>query len=114
MTSRVTSNQRSRARDREVTDPPRLAERHHEEGAEVPEADVVGETDGTVVTLSKIGKVTVPPLDHLAWYAGVGALTALELVEWPIAVILVVGKALADNQTHRTLRSLGKAMEDAG
>lgn len=61
-----------------------------------------------------IGKVSLPPVDHMAWYAGVGVLTAVELLEWPVAVLVIVGKALADSRTHRTLRSFGEALEDVG
>ncbi|MGC8513633.1 MAG: hypothetical protein ACP5P1_11475 [Acidimicrobiales bacterium] len=75
---------------------------------------MAGGENVTVLRLPIVGKLSFPPLEHLAWYAGVGALTALELIEWPIALVLLVGKALADNQTHRTLRSFGEAMEDAG
>ena len=68
----------------------------------------------TVLHLPGLGDVSLPPIDHLAWYAGVATLTAIELIDWPVAVVLAVGKALADNRSHRTLRSLGEALEEAG
>ncbi|MDQ6838063.1 MAG: hypothetical protein M3137_06945 [Actinomycetota bacterium] len=68
----------------------------------------------TALHLPVVGDVSLPPADHLVWYAGVAALTAMELIEWPVALMLTVGKALADNRSHRTLRSLGEALEDAG
>ena len=61
-----------------------------------------------------VGRVTLPPLTHLAWYGGVATLTALEMIEWPVALVLTVGKALADNRTHRTVRAFGEALEQAG
>ena len=68
----------------------------------------------TKVGLPGLGQVSLPPVDHLVWYAGVGVLTAIELLEWPVALVLTVGKLLADNRSHRTLRSLGEALEEAG
>ena len=61
-----------------------------------------------------IGTVTLPPPHHLGWYAGVAALAALECIEWPVAVVLAVGKALADNQHSRLLVEFGEALEEAG
>jgi len=71
------------------------------------------ERDVSSVSLPFFGTVVLPPVDHLAWYAGVGILTAVELIEWPVALALTVGKALADSRSHRTLRVLGEALEDA-
>jgi len=68
----------------------------------------------TKLGLPGLGQVSLPPIDHLVWYAGVGVLTAIELLEWPVALVLTVGKLLADNRSHRTLRSLGEALEEAG
>ncbi len=67
----------------------------------------------TSLHLPWVGDVSLPPADHLAWYAGVFTLTAIELIDWPVALVLAVGKALADNRSHRTLRSLGEALEEA-
>ena len=72
------------------------------------------EENQTALHLPWLGDVSLPPIDHLAWYAGVATLTAIELIDWPVAVLLAVGKALADNRSHRTLRSLGEALEEAG
>jgi hypothetical protein len=44
----------------------------------------------------------------------VAALAALECIEWPVAVVLAVGKALADNQHSRLLVEFGEALEEAG
>lgn len=68
----------------------------------------------TTVRLPALGQVSLPPVDHLVWYGGVAVLTAAELLEWPVALVLAVGKMLADNRSHRTLRSLGDALEQAG
>jgi hypothetical protein len=64
--------------------------------------------------LPAVGTVTLPPAHHLGWYAGVAVLAAVECIEWPVAVILAVGKALADNQHSKVLVEFGEALEEAG
>jgi hypothetical protein len=65
------------------------------------------------VTLPLIGCVTLPPPQHMAWYAGVGALAVLEIIDWPIAVVLAIGKALADDRGNRTVEAFGRALDEA-
>ena len=63
------------------------------------------------VQVPLVGKVTLPSAPHLAWYAGVMALTAVEVVEWPAALLMVLAKALADSRHHELLREFGDALE---
>ncbi len=63
------------------------------------------------VDLPVVGPVTLPGLAHLAWYGGVAALVALEIVELPMAALIVIAKALADSRHHELLRSFGEAVE---
>jgi hypothetical protein len=65
------------------------------------------------VTLPFVGDVQLPPPGHLAFYGGVIALAALELVEWPVAVALAAGHALANQHHNTTIRQLGEALEEA-
>ncbi len=65
-------------------------------------------------SLPMVGDVSLPPVHHLVWYGGVAALVALECLEWPIAVVLATGKALADNRHSAVLREFGEALEEAG
>lgn len=75
----------------------------------------VATKDGTTrLRLPLVGAVTVPPPDHLVWYGAIAAMTALEIVEWPLALLLGAGKLLADNRSNRVLQSFGEALEDAG
>jgi hypothetical protein len=69
---------------------------------------------GFVVSLPLVGDVNLPPPQHLVWYAGVVALVAVECIEWPVALLLATGKALADNRHSAVLRELGDALEEAG
>ncbi|MEU0069862.1 hypothetical protein ABZ027_10040 [Streptomyces sp. NPDC006332] len=58
-------------------------------------------------------KLELPPPDHLAFLAGLGVLTALEIMEWPVAVAIAVGHKLAHSHHGRALREFGDALEEA-
>src|SRR5579884_1265072 len=40
-------------------------------------------------------------------------LTVAEVIEWPVALLLGVGRALADNRHSETLREFGEGLEQA-
>jgi cation-transporting P-type ATPase I len=46
------------------------------------------------VRLPVVGKVSVPPPDQLAFYGVLGALAAVSLIDWPVAVAIGVGQAV--------------------
>jgi len=58
--------------------------------------------------------VSFPPLDKLAFYAGLGGAVAFGLIEWPVAALTGLGHLLSDDRHHRTLRALGEALDAAG
>jgi len=58
-------------------------------------------------------EVTLPPLDKLAFYAGLGAAVAFGVIEWPIAALTGLGHLLTDDRRNRTLRALGEALDAA-
>lgn len=72
-------------------------------------------TEGTrfAIRLPILGEVGVPPPEHLAYYAALGLLAALEVIEWPIALAIGVGHALAANQHDGTLHGIAEALESA-
>lgn len=55
--------------------------------------------------------LALPPLDKLAFYAGLGGAAVFGIVEWPIALITGIGHALSDSRRHRTLAALGEALD---
>ncbi|MFI7408499.1 hypothetical protein ACIBU0_07505 [Streptomyces sp. NPDC049627] len=66
------------------------------------------------VTLDVFGaRVELLPPEQLAFLAGVGVLAALELIEWPVALVLGVGHQLAHSHHGRMLREFGEALEEA-
>lgn len=76
-------------------------------------SDRMREADGMDLNLPMIGHVRVPRADHLAFYGGLAALAALQLLEWPVALVFGVGHALAENSHSRSMRQLGDAFQDA-
>lgn len=75
---------------------------------------VRAERHGPVMDVPVVGTITLPPPEHLIWYGATFTLAALELIDWPIAVLVAVGKALADNRHNQTLENVGDALENAG
>lgn len=57
--------------------------------------------------------VTLPPPDRATFYVGLGALAALEVVEWPVAVVVGVGHYLATRSRSTAGKELGEAAESA-
>ena len=53
-----------------------------------------------------------PPIEHLAFYAGVGVLVGVGLVELPVAVTLTVGHLLIGLTNRPGLQSLGEAIDE--
>jgi len=57
-------------------------------------------------------RLETPPVEHLAFYAGLGALAAAEVIEWPVATTLAAGHILI-GLTHRpALKEFGEAIEE--
>jgi hypothetical protein len=58
-------------------------------------------------------EITMPPLDKLAFYAGLAGGAAVGLLEWPVAVLAGVGHLLSDDRHNRVLHALGEALDAA-
>ncbi|ATY13420.1 hypothetical protein CU254_25530 [Amycolatopsis sp. AA4] len=71
------------------------------------------ENNSLQVSLPLVGKVSLPPPQQLAYFGGIGVLTALQLIEWPVSVALAAGHVLATSSGDKSLRAFGEALEDA-
>ncbi|WP_433530823.1 hypothetical protein ACQPYA_01415 [Micromonospora sp. CA-263727] len=60
-----------------------------------------------------LGEVAVPPPDKLAYYAGIGVLAALQVIEWPLALVITAGHLLADQHLSGLAKGVGEALEAA-
>lgn len=65
----------------------------------------------STITLPLVHTRAVP--EHLAYYGALGVLAALELVEWPLAAVLVVGHVLADRAHRRIVREIATGVDEA-
>jgi hypothetical protein len=58
-------------------------------------------------------KLNLPDHAGLAWYAGLGAMATIELIEWPVA-LLIAGTHFIGNHAHnRDVQELAEGI-DAG
>ncbi|MFG1678478.1 hypothetical protein [Micromonospora sp. NPDC049282] len=65
------------------------------------------------VDVPLLGEVAVPPPDKLAYYAGIGVLAALQVIEWPLALVITAGHVLADQHVSGLAKGVGEALETA-
>ncbi len=63
--------------------------------------------------LPLLGSIRLPEPQRLTFYAAIGALGALGVLEWPVALVLAGGHALASDQHNRAVHQFGEALEDA-
>ncbi len=75
--------------------------------------DRVRDAESFAVTLPLVGRVTIPRPDQLAYFGGLAVLAALEIIEWPVALIIASGHVLADQHHNRLAQELGEAIEEA-
>lgn len=50
------------------------------------------------IRLPLVGRVRVPPPDQLAFVGALGALVALELIEWPVALAMGLGSVVISHR----------------
>ena len=57
-------------------------------------------------------RLETPPVEHLAFYVGVGAMAAAEIIEWPVALALTTGHILIGLTNRPALKELGEALDE--
>jgi hypothetical protein len=73
----------------------------------------VREGETFVVNVPVVGQLEIPRPEQLAYYGGLAALAAFELIDWPVALVIAAGHLLAANHHNKLLEELGEAMEEA-
>jgi hypothetical protein len=73
----------------------------------------IREGETFAVNLPVLGQLEIPRPEQLAYYGGLAALAAFELIDWPVAVVVAAGHLLASNHHNKLLEELGEAMEEA-
>ena len=90
-----------------------MAEKKARRGTPQREAvDKIREGETFVMNLPVVGSVEIPRPEQLAYFGGLAALAALDLIEWPVALVIAAGHLLASNHRNRILEELGEAIED--
>jgi hypothetical protein len=75
---------------------------------------MVTERGGHRVVVSFDGtRLESPPVEHMAFFVGMGVLAATEVIEWPLAVLLMTGHLLLDATNRPALHQLGEAFAEA-
>lgn len=73
----------------------------------------VEDAQAIAVDLPGIGRVRIPHAEQLAFYGAVGAMAAFGIIDWPVALVIVAGHALARRAHSKVAQELGKALEKA-
>lgn len=67
----------------------------------------------TAVTIPAAGTLHLPSKSTLAYFAGIGALAALGIIEWPVAAVVAIGHLLAQQHGNAALEEFGQGLTDA-
>jgi len=51
------------------------------------------------------------PHPRLGWYAGVVVLAIVEIIEWPLAIVMMVGHEVAHHSHRQALRDFAEGIE---
>ena len=49
--------------------------------------------------------------ERLAWYGGLAVMAVLEIIEWPLALVIAAGHELSHRARTRALRELAEGIE---
>lgn len=91
-----------------------MAEKKSRRGTSQRDAvEKIREAETFTVDLPVVGQVEIPRPEQLAYYGGLAALAALELIDWPVALVIAAGHLLASNHHNKLLEELGEAIEEA-
>jgi hypothetical protein len=58
-------------------------------------------------------RINLPDRPALAWYAGIGAMAAIELIEWPVALLITGTHFIENHSRSRSIQELCDGI-DAG
>ncbi len=72
----------------------------------------VREAHSFAVDLPVLGRVRLPRPEQLAFYGALGVLAAVEIIEWPVALVLAAGHVLVQDEHNRIAEEIGEALEE--
>jgi len=56
-------------------------------------------------------RVTRRPHPRLGWYAGLAVMAAIEIIEWPLALMMMLGHEIAHRAHSQALRDFAEGVE---
>ena len=56
-------------------------------------------------------RVTRRPHPRVGWYAGVAVMAAIEIIEWPLALMMMLGHEIAQRAHTEALRDFAEGVE---
>lgn len=79
----------------------------------IPKVSILSVRGGHPILITADGvRMQTPPVEHLAFYVGIGALAAAEIIEWPVALVLTTGHILLGRTNRPGLEELGEAFSE--
>jgi hypothetical protein len=72
----------------------------------------IREAERLAIRLPILGEVRVPRPEQLAYFGALAALAAVEIIDWPIALLIGTGHALMNNEHSRVAREVGEALDE--
>jgi hypothetical protein len=79
-----------------------------------PAVSVITEKGGhRIVVVIDGRRLELPPLEHLAFYAVLGVLVAVNVVELAAALVAMAGHMLIEVTKHPGLHAVAEALEEA-
>jgi hypothetical protein len=75
--------------------------------------DRIREARSLAIDLPVVGRVRIPHPEQVAYFGALGVLTAVEIIDWPIALAIAAGHVLVQNQHNKVAEEVGEALEDA-
>jgi len=89
-----------------------MTEKSHRKSSHRSAAERVRDAETVVVSLPVVGRVRIPRPEQLAYYGALAGLAALEIIDWPIALAIGAGHALASNHHSKVAQELGEALDE--
>jgi hypothetical protein len=75
--------------------------------------DRVREGQGFAVNVPVVGRIRIPRPEQLAYFGALSVLAAVEIIDWPIALVIAAGHVLVNNDHNRVAQEVGEALQDA-
>ncbi len=71
-------------------------------------------TDGAAARKTPAGGSGLQSSQRFAWYVGLALMAALEVIDWPVAIVIGVGHEIGHRARPRAVRELAGGIEAAG